>query len=153
MLLGSLGQLDLDVSGDDTLAPSPNRPLRVLIVEDTPERQDILTALYRQHAWILAHTGPRAIMLLRAYDFDIVSLDYNLGGELTGEDVAEFLASAPGKALRIIIHSMNPDGAARIKTLLPEAILYPVHRMVRSNRIFKKLQESISAEGVAYEWK
>ena len=61
--------------------------LRVLIVEDTPQRQEVLTALYRAHAWVLVHTGRRAQVLLEAYDFDLLSLDYNLRGDLTGEDV------------------------------------------------------------------
>jgi CheY-like chemotaxis protein len=47
-------------------------PLRILIIEDTEERQKILTSLYRSHAWILVNTGHRAITLLKAYDFDII---------------------------------------------------------------------------------
>lgn len=33
--------------------------LRILIVEDTPERQGWLTGLYREHAWVLVHTAGR----------------------------------------------------------------------------------------------
>ena len=61
----------------------PKNILRVLLVEDTKDRQHILTSLYKKHAWILVNTGERAITLLNAYDFDIVSLDYNLGGQVS----------------------------------------------------------------------
>ncbi|MBW4601617.1 MAG: hypothetical protein KME29_19100 [Calothrix sp. FI2-JRJ7] len=37
---------------------------------------------------MLVNTRRRAIMLLNAYDFDIISLDYNLCGELTGASLA-----------------------------------------------------------------
>ena len=33
--------------------------LRILIVEDTPTRQEVLTRLCTDHAWILAHTARR----------------------------------------------------------------------------------------------
>src|SRR5215472_15565563 len=62
--------------------------LRILIVEDTPERQGWLTGLYREHAWVLVHTAARADRLLNAYDFDLISLDYNLAGPDNGAAVA-----------------------------------------------------------------
>jgi hypothetical protein len=46
--------------------------LRILIVEDTPERQQWLTGLYREHAWVLVHTAARAVRLVNAYDFDLI---------------------------------------------------------------------------------
>ena len=52
--------------------------LRILIVEDTPERQEVLTSLCKEHAWIMVHTAPRALKLLEAYDFDLIFLDYDL---------------------------------------------------------------------------
>jgi DNA-binding response OmpR family regulator len=62
--------------------------LRVLIVEDTVERQGWLQSLYREHAWVLVHTAARAVRLLHAYDFDLISLDFNLAGPDNGEAVA-----------------------------------------------------------------
>jgi hypothetical protein len=59
--------------------------LRILIVEDTPERQEWLTGLYRDHAWVLVHTAVRAVRLVNAYDFDLISLDYNLAGPANGD--------------------------------------------------------------------
>lgn len=121
--------------------------LRVLIVEDTKERQEILTSLYRNHAWILVNTAPRAITLLQAYEFDIVSLDYNLAGELNGNAVAEALSQSHNRNARIIVHSMNPAGAAKMREVLPTAIGYPVSRMVRSNQVFKTLRSRIDLLG------
>jgi len=124
----------------------------VLIVEDNPERQEILTALYRAHAWVLVHTGRRAAALLEAFEFDLVSLDYHLAGELTGADVARALLASPSRNARVVIHSMNPAGAGEIISLLPGAIQYPVSRIVRSNRIFNRLREGLDTLGAAYRW-
>jgi CheY-like chemotaxis protein len=129
------------------------RVLRVLIVEDTEERQEILLALYRAHAWILAPTGQRAITLLNAYDFDIISLDYNLRGELTGAEVAQAIAASRNRSTRVVIHSLNPQGAAQIAEILPHAILYPVAKMARTNALFKRLRHQIDTLGAEFDWR
>ena len=71
-----------------------------------------------------------------AYDFDIVSLDYNLGGQLNGADVAKILKYSRHKNVRVIVHSLNPKGAKAISLILPDAIVYPVAKMVRSFQAF-----------------
>ncbi|MGB3695590.1 MAG: cyclic-phosphate processing receiver domain-containing protein [Spirulinaceae cyanobacterium] len=126
--------------------------LRVLLIEDTQERQKILTSLYRNHAWILVKTGHRAIKLINAYDFDIISIDYNIGGELNGADVALALKDSRNRNSRMIVHSLNPKGAKSILTILPQAIYYPVSKMVRSNQKFKYLRQKIEELGVDYNW-
>lgn len=127
-------------------------PLRVLIIEDTEERQKVLISLYRSHAWILANTGNRAITLINAYDFDIISLDYNLRGELTGADVAKEIKSSRNAETSIIVHSLNPKGAKQILNILPNAISYPVSKMIRSNKTFKYLRTKIDELGVYFDW-
>jgi CheY-like chemotaxis protein len=129
-----------------------NKPCRVLIVEDTEERQKILTDLYRAHAWILVNTGRRAMTLLSVFEFDIISLDYNLRGDFTGADIAQYIAESYHQQVRIIIHSMNPQGATRIAALLPNAIQFPVYKMVRSNTIFKTLRTQLDALGSSFDW-
>jgi CheY-like chemotaxis protein len=126
--------------------------LRVLIVEDTPERQEILMSLYRDQAWILASTGPRAIRLLRAYDFDLISLDYNLRGELSGAEVARAILTSRNRAARIVVHSLNPKGVQEITAILPQASIYPVSRMVRNNQFFKRLRSRLNELGLAFDW-
>lgn len=127
-------------------------PLRVLLIEDTPDRQQILTSLYRAQAWILVNTGQRAITLLNAYDFDIISIDYNLRGEVNGLEVAQALKCSRNKNARIIVHSLNPKGVKSILEILPDAIPYPVSKMVHSNKTFKYLRGKIDELGAAYNW-
>ena len=117
-------------------------------------RQQILTSLYKAHAWILVNTGQRAITLLNAYDFDIVSIDYdyNLRGELNSAEVAQVLKCSRNKNARIIVHSLNPKGVKSILAILPDAIPYPVSKMVRSNKTFKYLRGKIDELGTTYDW-
>lgn len=139
---------------DNLQSTSPsNVPLRVLIIEDTEERQKILTALYRNHAWILVNTTHHAIKLLSAYDFDMISLDYNLRGEMDGAEVARALKSSRNKEAKVVIHSLNPKGVQRILQILPMATPYPVSKMVRSNKVFKRLRANIDQFGVAYDFR
>ncbi|MDJ0679381.1 MAG: hypothetical protein QNJ18_05900 [Xenococcaceae cyanobacterium MO_167.B52] len=81
-----------------------------------------------------------------------MSLDYNLGGQLDGADVAEFLKYSRNKNVRVIIHSLNPRGAKKISSILPHAIIYPVSKIVRSNKVFKYIKSQIDELGHAYEW-
>lgn len=124
--------------------------LRILIVEDSPERQKVLCDLAREHAWVLVHTARRAVTLLSAFDFDLVFLDYDLAGEDNGEAVARRLAAAPHRP-RVIIHSQNRPGAERILQLLPEARWLPIASITRSNAVFKRLREALR-RGVDFDW-
>jgi CheY-like chemotaxis protein len=115
----------------------------ILIVEDDPDRQDILKNLFKHHAWILVHTAKRAEHLIRAYRFDLISLDYDLAGPGKGEDVARAISQSENKSATILIHSMNGPGADKIKRLLPQAIWVPINRIIQSNAVFKCLQKEI----------
>ena len=125
--------------------------LRVLVVEDTRERQEILTSLYRDHAWILVHTVARARRLLDAYDFDVASLDYNLAGPGDGCDVARHLVVSRNARVRVVIHSMNPLGRERLLEIVPDAVVMPVDRIVRSNRELRRLRVALVA-GRDFDW-
>lgn len=130
----------------------PESPiLRILIVEDTPERQKILKNLYRDHAWILVNTAQRAVRLLQVYRFDLISLDYNLGGPGCGDEVAEAIAKSQSSKAKVIIHSMNKQGAGRIRDYLPAADEVPVSQIVKNNRVFKKLRQELK-RGVDIDW-
>jgi CheY-like chemotaxis protein len=142
--------------GDSLSSNSPDHsasPLRVAIIEDTEERQEVLKSLYRSHAWVLVNTGRRAVTLLNAYDFDIISLDYNLDGDLTGADVARAIACSRNQNARIVIHSMNPKGAEQIARILPHAVMFPLSKMIRSNQAFRLLRSKIDDLGAAFDWK
>jgi CheY-like chemotaxis protein len=133
-------------------AADPPRPFRVLLIEDTAERQAILKSLYRNQAWVLVSTGRRALTLLSAFEFDIVSLDYNLGDDLTGADLAKALQGRMSAGTRVVVHSMNPKGAKAIQAILPDAIVYPLSRMARSNVRMKKLRAGIDSLGPQYDF-
>lgn len=125
--------------------------LRVLIVEDTPERQEWLQALYREHAWVLVHTAARAVCLLNAYDFDLISLDYNLAGPNNGDAVAEAIATSRNAHTPVLVHSMNPRGAGRLAELLPHAACVPVGSIVKTNATAKRVREALRL-GVPADW-
>jgi CheY-like chemotaxis protein len=128
------------------------RPMRVLIIEDTPERQKVLTSLYRSHAWILVDSCHRAIRLIQAYQFDLISMDYNIRGDQDGDSVAAAMQESPNKDAKVIIHSMNPKGADKLSLIMPDAIRYPVNKMITSNSHFNKLRNAIDKEGVSFNW-
>jgi len=125
--------------------------MRILILEDTPERQKILRQLYKDHAWVLVHTAARAITLLAAFQFDVVSLDYNLAGEATGDEVARHIRDGANRQARVVVHSMNPKGRSRISELLPHATILPVASMVTSNKRFKRLRRALE-QGPEFDW-
>jgi CheY-like chemotaxis protein len=125
--------------------------LRVLIVEDTPERQEWLQQLYREHAWVLVHTAARAVRLVNAYDFDLISLDFNLAGPDTGAAVAEAIAASRNARTPVLVHSMNPRGAGRLAELLPHAQCVPAGSLVKTNTVAKRVREALRA-GVPADW-
>jgi len=126
--------------------------LRILIIEDSPDRQKILQQLFKDHAWILVHTAERAVRLLSVYDFDLIALDFDLATEKTGEDVAQFIAQSRNKNAKVIIHSMNHPGAVKITEILPDADIVPISKITRDNATFKRLREELT-KGVDINWK
>ena len=125
--------------------------MRILIVEDTPERQEILKQLYRDQAWVLVHTAARAVKLLQAFEFDLVSLDYNLAGETTGDEIAAHIRSSANRDARVVVHSMNPVGRELIRRHLPDSTILPVASMVTSNKRFKRLRDALE-QGPQFDW-
>ncbi len=129
----------------------PEKILRVLIVEDTPERQDILQKLFRDHAWVLVHTADRAVRLLENFPFDLIALDYNIAGNDTGEVIAKCISGSKNRKAHVIIHSMNPTGRARMSAFLPDADIVPISKMIKSNAVFKKIREQL-LYGADIDW-
>jgi CheY-like chemotaxis protein len=127
------------------------RVLRILIVEDGPERQAILQRLAKDHAWILASTAARAVRLLESYPFDLVFLDYDLAGDARGDRVAGAIRRSQNARARVIVHSQSAPGAKRIAAVLPEADLVPLSKITRSNATFKRLREEMG-RGVDVDW-
>jgi CheY-like chemotaxis protein len=125
--------------------------LRILIMEDTPARQEVLTRLCKDHAWVLAHTARRAITLIHAYEFDLIFLDYDLAGPERGDAVAAAIAQSPNLHSKVIVHAMNAAGAKKIQALLPQADLVPLSKITKDNVTFKRLKAQL-AKGVDIDW-
>jgi len=125
--------------------------LKILIVEDTPERQEILKKLYKDHAWVLAHTAQRAVKLLSVFEFDLISMDYNLAGPDCGDSIASFIPESINAESKILIHSMNKQGADKIKKFLPNADYVPVSKLTKTNQIFKKIKSELK-KGPEIDW-
>lgn len=125
--------------------------IKVLIVEDSLERQKILINLFKHHAWVLANTAIRAIRLLEAYEFDLIFLDYDLSGPIKGDEVARFISKKDDCSPRVIIHSMNDPGVKRILKYLPNATSIPISKVIRNNFTFKKIRTEL-AKGPDIDW-
>ena len=93
-----------------------------LIVEDCAERDAELRRRLAGYAVTIARSYDEAVAKLHATTFDVVSLDFDLGGP-NGNDVAMFLAGllVPRRPYTVIVHSMNPVGAQRIVATLGTA--------------------------------
>jgi len=107
--------------------------MKILILEDSPERQEKFARALRGHMMAFVDTARDAILFLQDDKFDTVFLDHDLGGQVmvesgdgTGYEVACWLEQHPEhRPKQIIIHSLNPSGAARMKQALPCATVLP----------------------------
>ena len=100
-----------------------------LVVEDCSERDAELRRRLAGYDVFIARSYDEAAACLCVRHFDVVSLDYDLGG-LNGNDVAMFLAGlpVPRRPHAVIVHSMNPVGAQRILRTLETAGISTVYR-------------------------
>jgi len=106
--------------------------MKIFILEDLPERQEAFRKKFAGYEVKIVDTVIDAIQLLKVESFDLVCLDHDLGGQNgvdfkdpnCGSRVAEFLRDM-NYAGQIIIHSLNPIGAANMKAILPNAIVRP----------------------------
>lgn len=125
--------------------------MNILILEDSKKRaREFANNLggFRAFAVIVA-MAQSCISMLENIDVDVLFLDHDLGGtpsdENSGYAVACWLEQHPErKPSVIVIHSMNPIGAARMKMALPEAIYAPciwtneselIHILTRNQKI------------------
>lgn len=106
--------------------------MRILVVEDDEWRWRTFRRWLRGHDVRLARTSQEAIQSLSTEDFDLIFLDHDLDGKVlvspedreTGAEVARFLREQHIKT-PVVVHSHNPEGAAHILRLLPNATAVP----------------------------
>jgi CheY-like chemotaxis protein len=98
----------------------------ILILDDSITRQQkFLDKLDWHNDVYFADNAQDAISLLEKYLFDWAYLDHDLGGD-TGYDVALWLNQNQDRMPKnIVIHSLNPVGAKRMKGVLPQAQVIP----------------------------
>ena len=125
--------------------------LRVLIVEDTPERQKFLQSLFREHAWVQVHTAARAARLVNAFEFDLIALDYDLAGPQKGVEVAKAISTSRNANTPVLVHAMNSVGALKISEILPHAVLVPIASLMKSNAVVKRIRRALR-KGVPSDW-
>lgn len=109
--------------------------MKILFLDDDPTRTAKFTQETVGHEVFTAETAEEAISLLHQHpDFDIASLDHDLGGnvfcpsnEVSGYAVARAIDDMPVKdqPLCIIVHSFNPAGASRMAGRMPGAAAIP----------------------------
>jgi len=107
--------------------------MRILVLDDSSERLKIFRQNLIGHMVDCVKTAREAIDLLSKVEYEIVFLDHDLGdrvmvasGPGTGYEVAEWLSAHPDKQPRMIfIHSFNPAGAQRMKSVLASAVVAP----------------------------
>ncbi len=102
--------------------------MRIFFLDDDWERHSRFKYNHRADEITTAWDHDAAIDLLAANDaFDVAYLDHDLGlthvgpgREMTGADVAKFIADMPAeqRPKRIIIHSWNSGGALRMQATL-----------------------------------
>jgi len=111
--------------------------MRVLIVDDNPDRHRVFAQVYRAEDVDHAFKFSQAVKFLNSKRYNIVQLDHDLGDfqepeiesvgmyggafELTGYHVAlHVVLDLPKEQWpdRVVIHSVNPTGAKSIANLL-----------------------------------
>ena len=103
---------------------------RVLLLEDNLERVDWFRSKVPELYWVADITTAFAAM--KQFTFDFFFLDRDLGIEHysgavegSGEDFAAHLRELGYTGQSVVIHSWNPAGALRMKSMLPQATVLP----------------------------
>lgn len=107
--------------------------MKILILEDSDERQRTFRGNLIGHSVEIHATATAVISRLQAEKWDWLFLDHDLGGKTmvpsgpgTGYEVACWLEQHPDRMpWQIVIHSFNNTGAARMKATLPQAHVIP----------------------------
>lgn len=92
--------------------------MKILFLDDDDHRLSIAKKRWNGHELVTVTTSAEAIDALTKIQFDFVSLDHDLGGEVyvksgknTGYEVAQFIAKMKNPPPIVVVHSWNSVGA------------------------------------------
>ena len=132
--------------------------MNILILEDDPNRVAQFEKKFNMDEIIVVDKASEAITKLTDFNWDCLFLDHDLGGEInvsttnknTGSEVARWLSIHKDRIPNlVIIHSMNPPGAANIKALLRDAVVLPMAWSSLSSRSISNPQDVESLKRLA----
>ena len=107
--------------------------MKILILEDSPYRNKIFSKkLFRHDVYLYDNVIDAVDAINLIGPFDLYFLDHDLDGEVfvgsekanTGYQLAKYMAKEEVEG-SIIIHSLNPAGAANMKAALEHALVIP----------------------------
>lgn len=113
--------------------------LKILIIEDSPDRLDFFRHLYRFQNSDIAKNATSAIRLIADNNYDLIHLDYDLDAGSTGLEVAQYVYASNIKSL-VIVHSENSQGVEEILKTLSHAIYIPFSFLNSNNKLSNQLK-------------
>jgi two-component system sensor histidine kinase/response regulator len=154
--------LGLDLSGPEASAeerrpPTPVRPLDLLLAEDTPANQKVVSAILdkRGHAVTVAHNGREAVDLFQSQSFDAAILDVQMPtmDGLQATAAIRSLEEGTGQRLPIIAmtaHAMTGDRDRCLAAGVDAYIAKPIDA-TRLVELVESLAARPSREGTSAE--
>lgn len=109
---------------------------KILVIDDDSRRLQFFSDAFKGNKIDFASNAEKAFEMLKDSQYDLICLDYDLGLEQKGSEVAEHLitnGSCPNG--RILIHSMNKNGAKALYERLKdqrEVEAYPFEDLVKT---------------------
>ncbi len=140
-------------TGVQPMAPQPAR--RILVVEDSPLNQMLVTAILAQagHRADTANNGLEAVMAAQAGGYDLILMDLSMP-EMDGLTATRLLRDLPGPAGRVPVVAMtaDTDEADRVRCQdagMNDHVAKPVDRVLLLETVEKWLRASTSQEASA----
>ena len=107
-----------------------------LFLDDMEERASLFSKLYGSEKTIFVTTAQEAILALERSEFDLVSLDHDLGGQVyqsskeenCGMEVVRWIVEHKPKIDHIVVHSWNVPASLRMASALSQ-VGYNVERV------------------------
>ncbi len=113
--------------------------MKILFLDDDPFRHTVvrLDLRFSGAKLVAVKTCEEAVRAIAKEKFDLILLDHDLDGQVfvpsgpgTGFEVAQSIPASVNRETRVIVHSLNEDGAKRmIEAIGPTAEWVPFHQL------------------------